>query len=98
MPRRKPRPATDGAFSREAVIAFINDNPTACGRRDIARAFGLRKNARKELSAILREIEDEGMVPRRRKRRLSQADYLPDTAVVEVTGIDNDGEPLARPL
>ena len=47
---------------------------------------------------MLREIEDQGLVPRRRKRKLSQADYLPDTTVVEITGIDGDGEPLARPL
>ena len=98
MPKRKPRPATAGAFSREAVIAFIHDNPTACGRRDIARAFGLRKHARKSLNDLLREIEDEGLVPRKRKRRISKAEYLPDTALVEITGIDADGEPLARPL
>ena len=98
MPRKKPRPAPDEGFSREAVIAYIQDNPAACGRRDIARAFGLRRSARKALNEMLREIEDEGRVPRRRKRRLSQAAYLPDSAVVEITAIDGDGEPLARPL
>ena len=71
-------------FSREAVIAYIQDNPAACGRRDIARAFGLRRSARKALNEMLREIEDDGRVPRGRKRRLSQAAYLPDSAVVEI--------------
>ena len=98
MPRKKPRPAPVEGFSREAVIAYIQDNPAACGRRDIARAFGLRRSARKALNEMLREIEDDGRVPRRRKRRLSQAAYLPDSAVVEITAIDGDGEPLARPL
>ena len=98
MAKKKPPRAADEGFSREAVIAFIQDNPTASGRRDIARAFGLRKSARKALNEMLREIEDDGRVPRGRKRRLSQAAYLPDSAVVEITAIDSDGEPLARPL
>ena len=98
MPRKTPRPAAAQAFSREALIAYIQENPTASGRRDIARAFGLRKRERKILNEMLHEIEEEGLVPRRRKRKLSQAAYLPDTTVVEITGIDADGEPLARPL
>ena len=98
MPRKKPRPAASGEFNRDSLIAFIRGNPTASGRRDIARAFGLRKTARKALNEMLREIEDEGLVPRRRKRRLAKAEYLPGATVVEITGIDADGEPLARPL
>ena len=98
MSKKTPRPAASAAFSRDALISFIQENPTASGRRDIARAFGLRKSERKALNQMLREIEDQGLVPRGRKRKLSQADYLPGTTVVEITGIDDDGDPLARPL
>ena len=98
MPKKTSRPSAAKPFSRESLIAYIHDNPAASGRRDIARAFGLRKSARKALNEMLREIEDEGMVSRGRKRKRSQAKYLPDTVIVEIIGIDGDGEPLARPL
>ena len=65
--------------------------------RDVARAFGLRGQQRAELRQLLRSLEAEGVIARDRGRKLRPMDGLPAVGVVEVTGLDEDGEPLARP-
>ncbi len=45
---------------------------------------------------MLRELADEGLIDRRRKR-LHHAGTLPPVVLADITGRDNDGELLARP-
>lgn len=84
---------------RRAILDWIADNPDA-GRRDIARAFGLRGAGKNDLKALLREMERDGEIEPRRKRREREpaAGGLPPVMVIEITGIDRDGDLLARPL
>ncbi len=83
--------------SREDILGWIADNPARAGRRDVARAFGLKGAARAELGRLLREMEAEGaLAPRHDRRR--EAGGLPPVAVLEVTGADDDGDLFARPL
>ncbi len=72
-------------------------NPRA-GKREIARAFGLGAEHKNALKAALRELQDEGAIPRGRAARRGGGGPLPSVTVVEVTGTDADGELLARPL
>ncbi|MFQ5783857.1 MAG: ribonuclease R [Alphaproteobacteria bacterium] len=93
-PPRKPAPLP----GREELIAFIEESPGPVGKREIARAFNIRGSGERALlKDMLRDLEAEGLVGRRR-RRVAPPGRLPRIAVVEVTGIDGDGEPLARPL
>jgi len=85
-----------GTPSREAIAAFIRDNPQKATKRDIARAFGLKGDARVALKHVLRELEEEGLVEKRGKR-LSTPGSLPPVMVLEVTGRDADGGLIARP-
>ncbi|MCR9124066.1 MAG: ribonuclease R [Phyllobacteriaceae bacterium] len=85
-----------GTPSREAIAAFIRDNPQKATKRDIARAFGLKGDARVALKHVLRELEEEGLVEKRGKR-LATPGSLPPVMVLEVTGRDADGGLIARP-
>jgi ribonuclease R len=84
---------------RRAILDWIADNPDA-SRRDIARAFGLRGAGKDDLKALMREMERDGELEPRRKRREREreAGGLPPVTVIEVTGTDRDGDLLARPL
>ena len=58
--------------SREDILAFIARERDAgrgdkIGKREIARAFGITGSDKIELKRVLRELEDDGRVERRRK-------------------------------
>ena len=72
---------------------WMTANPDAT-RRDIARAFGIKGAAKIDLKAMLRELEDEGVKPRRR----SSGGALPPVTVLEVLGPDADGDVFAQPV
>src|SRR5262249_61180194 len=93
--RRKQKPALP---TKQQILEFIRASPTPVGKREIARAFGIAGGDRIALKAMLKEISEEGEVERGRGRRLSRPAALPETAGVEITGVDVDGEVMARPL
>ncbi len=93
---KKKRAARPGLPTREQLLAFIADHPGEAGKRDIARAFGITGSARIPLKAMLKELANEGLVERRRKR-LKRPEDIPSVTVLELTGRDADGEFLARP-
>ena len=64
----------------------------------MARLTGLKGSDRILLKRLLRELEAEGAIAGNTKRGLTRAGELPEMAVLEITGIDADGELLARPL
>ncbi len=83
--------------SREAIAAFIRESPRRVGKREIARAFGLRGDQKTALKSVLKDLEAEGSIARSHKRQFAEPASLPRITVVEVTGLDTDGELLARP-
>ncbi len=83
--------------SKQEILQWIADNPARSSKRDIARAFGIKGAARIDLKRILRELEDEGHL-RKRKKTYREPGSLPPVAVLEVTGPDADGDLFARPL
>ena len=82
--------------SRDQLLDWIRENPTAANKREIARAFGIRGADRVELKRVLRELQDEGLVARERKR-VRAAGTLPPVTVLEVTGPDAGGDLAAVP-
>ncbi|MBT5433320.1 MAG: ribonuclease R, partial [Rhodospirillaceae bacterium] len=85
--------------SRDALLAFIADNPGRVGKRDIARAFGISgSHQRAELNRLLRELKDEGQIGRSAGKRLELAGDLPSELIVEVIQIDDEGIAIAEPL
>ncbi len=83
--------------SKAEVIAFVQDSPTPVGKREIARAFQIKGGDRIQLKALLRELKQEGVLERGQRRKVRPRGHLPSVAVLEVSGVDEDGELLARP-
>lgn len=59
--------------------------------------FKLKGQERADLRAMIRELEDDGLLMRGHKKRVRAKGRLPGVVVAEVTGMDDDGELVARP-
>src|SRR6185312_3718257 len=79
------------------LLTLLAENPGAT-KRDLARLSGLKGSDRILLKRLLRELETEGAIAGKAKRGFAKAGELPEGAVLEITGIDPDGELLARPI
>ncbi|WP_235842230.1 ribonuclease R [Ciceribacter selenitireducens] len=82
--------------SREVLLEFIADNPDRASKREIAKAFGLKGDARVELKEVLRALESDGLVQKDRKS-LKRPGALPPVTVLDITTRDKDGELIGRP-
>ena len=82
---------------RQAVLDFIRDNPGQTGKREIARAFGLKGQQKIALKALLNEMKADGAIASRGKR-LAGRGQLPSVTVLDITGRDADGGLVARPV
>lgn len=81
---------------REDILRFIMENPGQAGKREIAKAFNLKGAARIWLKAVLRELGDEGLIEKR-KKRIVRPGALAPVALFDIFGRDRDGGLLARP-
>ena len=96
--RKPPAHSAPPLPSRQDLLAYIEENPGAASKRDISRAFGIKGDRRKALKDLIRELEAEGLVQRGERRRLTAAGHLPEVTVVDIHALDDDGDPLARPV
>jgi ribonuclease R len=100
-PRVKPaRPASPSRElpTRESIKALLADAQQKIGLREVARAFGVQPDDKKALRGLMKSLEADGLVERAGRKQFIAPGRLPENAVVEVTGIDRDGEALARPV
>ncbi|MFL5176409.1 MAG: ribonuclease R [Microvirga sp.] len=97
MPKKTKSTKTEPRLpSREDLVAFIANASGKVGKREIARAFNIQGGDRIWLKAMLKELETDGVVDRRRKG-VSKTGQLPPGIVADVTGRDRDGELIASP-
>ncbi|WP_386679270.1 ribonuclease R [Loktanella sp. R86503] len=83
--------------SKTDILAFIADNPTQAAKRDIARAFGIKGSDRVLLKQVLREMEADGTLTKRRSS-YRDAQNLPPVSVLQIEVPDADGDIYARPV
>jgi ribonuclease R len=83
--------------SKAEVLEWISENPTLTAKRDIAKAFGIKGAARIDLKRILKELEGEGHL-RKKKKTYSDPDKLPPVSVLQILRPSSDGDLFARPL
>jgi ribonuclease R len=86
-----------GLPSREDILKFIATSQTKVGKREIARHFGIKGGAKIALKRLLSEMADDGTLTGNRKD-FREKGTLPPVAVLEVTGRDDDGDLIARPV
>ncbi|WP_170329552.1 ribonuclease R [Ruegeria arenilitoris] len=83
--------------TKQEVLDWISANPTLTSKRDIAKAFGIKGADRIDLKRILKELEAEGHLEKR-KRSYGDPDRLPPVSVLQVKAPNDDGDLFARPL
>jgi ribonuclease R len=83
--------------SKPEILDWIAANPTLTAKRDIAKAFGIKGAARIDLKRLLRELEDEGHLEKR-KKTYQDPDRLPPVSILQVLAPDSNGDLFARPL
>jgi ribonuclease R len=82
--------------SRQDILDFLATAPGESGKREIARAFGVKGGDRIALKELLRDMADDGLIAGSR-RKLTRPGVLPPVTVIEIVSRDADGEFVARP-
>ncbi len=88
---RKPR----GLPSKEAILEFVQSSDTPAGKREIAKAFGLKGQEKIALKKRLRDMAEEGLIDGK-KTAYHRMGGVPKVTVLKVVAIE-DGEPVAEP-
>jgi ribonuclease R len=91
---RKPSP---GLPTRKQILDFIASSGQPAGKREIARAFGLKGNDKIALKKLLNDMGDEGLIDTSRGRAFHQVGGIPKVTVLKVTAADEDGAIWATP-
>ncbi|NNE89473.1 MAG: ribonuclease R [Silicimonas sp.] len=82
--------------SKDEILEWISTDPTKASKRDIAKAFGIKGAARIDLKRLLKELEADGQL-QKRKRTYRDPDQLPPVSVLQVNAPDADGDLFATP-
>ncbi|MEL7182553.1 MAG: ribonuclease R [Pseudomonadota bacterium] len=82
--------------TKPQILQWISDNPALTSKRDIAKAFGIKGAARIDLKRLLKELEAEGHLAKR-KRNYGDPNRLPPVSVMKVAGVDSDGDVFLHP-
>jgi len=95
--KKNKTPSNTRALDKVRVLELLATNAGA-NKRDLAKLLGLKGSDRIVLKRILKELEADGAIAGRQKQDFVKRGELPEVGIIEVTGSDDDGETLARPL
>ncbi len=95
MPAQKNRRSIPGLPSREQVLEFVQTSDKPAGKREIARAFGLKGQEKIALKRLLKDMAEEGLIDGK-KTAFHRMGGVPRVTVLRVIDID-DGEAFAIP-
>ncbi len=85
-----PKPYSASMPSRDQILEFITTSPTAAGKREIARAFGLNGADKIALKSLLKDMADEGLIDSAPGRAFHKMGGLPKVTVLRI--VDHDGD------
>jgi len=89
-------PVVPGLPSRDQILRFIEQSDQPAGKREIARAFGLKGNEKIRLKALLKDMADEGLIDGGPGRAFHKMGGVPKVTVLRVIDVD-DGQVIATP-
>ncbi len=85
--RSKVRPA--GFPSRDQIVDFITTSDQPAGKREIAKAFGLKGQEKIALKALLKDMADEGLIDIGPARAFHKMGGVPKVTVLRIVDIDD---------
>ncbi|MEL7446370.1 MAG: RNB domain-containing ribonuclease, partial [Pseudomonadota bacterium] len=92
---KRPVKRPEGLPSREQVIEFVQSSDKPAGKREIAKAFGLKGQEKIALKRLLKDMAEEGLIDGK-KTAYHRMGGVPKVTVLRVVEIE-DGEPIAVP-
>ena len=97
MAKKSRKPQRRSVPSEAEILEFVRESKGAVGKREIARAFGLKGSDRIALKQILRDLKEKGVLSSRGPA-LHGAGELPQLAPLDIVGVNADGELEAAPV
>ncbi len=95
MPRKNAPGLPQGLPSREQIIEFIQSSETPAGKREIAKAFGLKGEEKIGLKRLLKDMAEEGLIDGK-KTAFHRMGGVPKVTVLRVVDVE-EGEAIAIP-
>ncbi|WP_026091850.1 ribonuclease R [Porphyrobacter sp. AAP82] len=91
----KPPKLPQGMPSRQQVLDFIQSSDIPAGKREIAKAFGLKGQEKIKLKALLKDMAEEGLIDGS-KSAFHRMGGVPKVTTLRIVDVD-DGELIAEP-
>ncbi|MEO0440409.1 MAG: ribonuclease R [Pseudomonadota bacterium] len=76
--------------TRKQILEFIEQSPQPAGKREIAKAFGLRGSDKIALKALLKDMADEGLIDSSPGRAFHKMGGVPKVTVLKIVEIDGN--------
>jgi ribonuclease R len=83
--------------SRKQILDFVASSDQPAGKREIARAFGIRGDAKIALKRLLNDMADEGLIETSRGRAFNQVGGVPRVTVLRIVETDDSGHVYGQP-
>ena len=87
---KTPHQHQPGLPTRKQILAFIEQSREPAGKREIARAFGLKGSEKIALKALLRDMTDEGLVDLAPGRAFNKMGGIPKVTVLKIVEINGN--------
>ncbi|WP_240505857.1 ribonuclease R [Erythrobacter colymbi] len=91
----KPPKLPQGMPSRSQVLDFIQSSDIPAGKREIAKAFGLKGQEKIKLKALLKDMAEEGLIDGT-KSAFHRMGGVPKVTTLRIVDVD-DGDLVAEP-
>src|SRR5690242_890384 len=83
--------------TRKQILDFISTSDQPAGKREIARAFGIRGDAKIALKRLLNDMADEGLIETGKARAFNKAGGVPRVTVLRIVDADDSGHIFGTP-
>ena len=83
--------------TKDQIRQWISENPGLMAKRVIAKAFGIKGDGKIELKRLLKELETDGALIRKRQS-YREADKLPPVSILTILAPDSQGDLFAEPM
>ncbi|MCZ2204233.1 ribonuclease R [Bartonella sp. A05] len=83
--------------NKQDILAFITENPNLSSKREIAKAFNLKSDSRIWVKNVLRDLKENGLISKQRKKVITK-EKLPPITLAKISAFDNNGGFIAQPL
>lgn len=91
------KPHKDRFPTKQQLLDYIREQGGKINKRDIANAFHIRGDDRKRLRDALKDLQSDGSISGRGRQRRLNDGSLPPVIIVEVIGLNEQGEAIAHP-